>query len=465
MSLITHRIRGWKDLESLQSAVVASGLFVVSVLLHEKLRGSLHLASYSVYGTLIVAAIGLHALMMTDRRKDPFGLLTANAVSSALGKTLFVSFVLFAYLAATKDQTISRIFLFTYLAALFVALLIQSKISSRLLGPLIFHKRHRCGALVIGGSKNSERVAAWVESKSSLGLEAIGWLSDSQEDTASNKLPRLGGLRQLEEVLQSASVSVVFVADLLSTRAHLPWLRTVCDHAGVRLAFSIDFGDSVPCSMSCYQDGELSVVTLRDEPLESPFNRAVKRALDIAIATPVVVFILPLLALFVRLVHWRQSRGPLLFCQERVGLRGRPFTIYKFRTMHVENHNEAVQAHAGDQRIFPLGTFLRQFSLDEFPQFINVLQGNMSIVGPRPHLGLHDTNFAKVASAYKFRSLIKPGITGLAQVLGYRGPTNTVGDVQGRSKSDLYYLENWSLKLDLVIIVRTFLQFLRQRAL
>jgi lipopolysaccharide/colanic/teichoic acid biosynthesis glycosyltransferase len=101
-------------------------------------------------------------------------------------------------------------------------------------------------------------------------------------------------------------------------------------------------------------------------------------------------------------------------------------------------------------------------SLDEFPQFINVLQGSMSIVGPRPHLGLHDTNFAKVAPAHRMRSLIKPGVTGLAQVTGFRGPTSTVGDVLGRTRSDLYYLENWSLKLDLMIISRTLLQFFRQ---
>lgn len=463
MSLITNRIRGWREIEALQSAVAASALFVISLIVHQNLRGGVQGESYAIYGMLIIIAIGVHTVMSSARRRDAFGFAMGDDVSVALGQTLFVSFVLFAYLAATKDQTISRIFLFAYLAALFVGLLSVRKLSVHYLGPIIFHRARRCGAIVIGGSKKAEQVASWVESKSNLGLEALGWLADKAEDTTSNKLPRLGSLRQLEEVVRSTGASVVLVADFLNARVHLPWLRTVCDRCGVRLAFSIDFGDSLPCNISCYQEGDVSVLTLRDEPLESPFNRALKRLLDIAFALPVVVFVLPLLALIVRLAHRFQSPGPLLFNQDRVGLRGKSFTIYKFRTMHVADSDETVQAQAGDLRIFPAGKWLRKLSLDEFPQFINVLQGTMSIVGPRPHIGLHDLNFAKVASLYRLRSLVKPGITGLAQVLGYRGPTKTVADVLSRTKSDLFYMENWSLKLDLIIIVRTCLQFLRQR--
>jgi putative colanic acid biosynthesis UDP-glucose lipid carrier transferase len=247
---------------------------------------------------------------------------------------------------------------------------------------------------VVGGAKESERAAAWVESKANLGLETLGWLPTSQHDGASTKLPKLGTLRQLEKILQSSNASVVLVADFLKNRVHLPWLRSVCDRCGVRLAFSVDFGESVPCGISCYQDGDINVVTLRDEPLESPLNRVLKRLLDIAIAAPVVVLVLPFLALIVRLAHRRQAPGPILFRQERVGLRGRSFTIYKFRTMYVENGNEAIQAKADDQRIFPAGKWLRQLNLDEFPQFIIVLQGSMSILGPRQHLELHDVYFA-----------------------------------------------------------------------
>lgn len=463
MSLITNRLRGRREVEALYCAVAASGLFVAFVVAHENLRGALNLESYPVYGLLIVAAIGLHTAFISGRKKEPFGLAMGDDVSLALGQTISVSFLLFAYLAATKDQIISRIFLFTYLSALFVTLIVVRKVLSRFLGPLLFQKEHRCSAIVIGGAKKSEQAAAWVESKHHLGLEAVGWLSESSRDTVSDKLPRLGHLRELEEVVQRTSASVVLVADFLSTRAHLPWLRSVCDRCGVRLAFSIDFGDTVPCSISCFQEGDVSVLTLREEPLESPFNRALKRLLDVMIALPVVVLVLPPLALWVRLLQWIQSPGPLMFNQERVGLKGRPFTIYKFRTMAAHNPDEAVQAQADDDRVYSAGRWLRRLNLDEFPQFINVLQGSMSIVGPRPHMGLHDVNFAKVASDYRLRSLIKPGITGLAQVQGYRGPTRTVADVVGRTRSDLYYMENWSLRLDLLIITRTFLQFLGQR--
>jgi exopolysaccharide biosynthesis polyprenyl glycosylphosphotransferase len=434
----------------------------VLLLADEMIRGAIHVGSYKVYGLLIVGAIGLHALMLTDRRKDAFGIAVDDDISAALGKTLFVSFVLFAYLAATKDHSISRVFLFTYLALLFVALLLLRKVSARLLGPILFNRSRRCGTIVIGGAQESERAAAWVESKADLGMETLGWLPTSQQDPGSTKLPKLGSLLQLEEILQAGNASVVLVADFLKTRVHLPWLRTVCDRYGVRLAFNVDFGESIPCSISCYQDGDVNVVTLRDEPLESPLNRALKRLLDIAIAAPVVVLVLPVLAAVVRLAQLRQAPGPLFFRQQRVGLRGKSFSIYKFRTMKVDNPNEAVQVQVNDNRIYPAGKWFRRLSVDEFPQFINVLQGNMSVVGPRPHMELHDSNFAKVAPAYKLRSLIKPGITGLAQVRGFRGPTTTVRDVESRANSDLYYVENWSLKLDLLIISRTFLQFLRQ---
>ncbi len=361
-----------------------------------------------------------------------------------------------------KDLAISASFPApVYLPLLFIGLLVVRKLSARLLGPIIFNRMHRCGAIVIGSSKKAEKMAAWVETKSDLGLEAVGWLADNPKDLHSDKLPRLGSLRELEAILISTGASVVLVADFLNARLRLPWLRAVCDRCGVRLAFSIDFGESLPCNISCYQEDGMSVVTLRDEPLESPFNRALKRFLDIMISLPVVLFVLPPLALLVRLLQGLQSPGPLMFSQERVGLYGRKFTIYKFRTMGLVNSDEAVQVQENDGRIFPAGKWLRRLSLDEFPQFLNVLQGSMSIVGPRPHMGLHDVNFAKVASLYRLRSLIKPGITGLAQVLGYRGPTNTVADVLGRTNSDLYYLENWSLRLDVTIILRTFLQFIR----
>jgi lipopolysaccharide/colanic/teichoic acid biosynthesis glycosyltransferase len=189
--------------------------------------------------------------------------------------------------------------------------------------------------------------------------------------------------------------------------------------------------------------------------LENPLNRVLKRTVDIAIAIPAVVLVLPIAALPIWLLQAFQSPGRLFYRQTRAGLQNRRFEIVKFRTMHPNNLEEDKPATIEDPRIFPGGRFLRRFSLDEFPQFLNVLTGEMSVVGPRPHLIEHDKKFAELLSEYRIRSFVKPGVTGLAQVRGFRGEATTRESIAARLQSDLVYLENWSLILDLTIMVRT----------
>ena len=165
--------------------------------------------------------------------------------------------------------------------------------------------------------------------------------------------------------------------------------------------------------------------------------------------------------LLVWLLHRFQAPGPLVFRQTRSGLHNEEFIIYKYRTMYVDNSEPHVQATEGDPRVFPAGRWLRRLSIDELPQFINVLRGEMSIVGPRPHMLEHDRKFGESDPRYRVRHLIKPGITGLAQVRGLRGQTLEDSDVTARTSADLQYLENWSLGLDITIIARTAFHVLR----
>jgi len=156
-----------------------------------------------------------------------------------------------------------------------------------------------------------------------------------------------------------------------------------------------------------------------------------------------------------------QAPGKLLFVQKRSGHRRNEFNIYKFRSMYDHSRDsasEAVQARKGDNRIFPFGRFLRQSSLDEFPQFLNVLRGDMSIVGPRPHMPAHDAEFRHFYKGYRTRHFAKPGITGLAQTRGFRGEISDPALLQQRVQNDLYYIANWSIWLDLQITVKTFWQ-------
>ncbi len=236
-----------------------------------------------------------------------------------------------------------------------------------------------------------------------------------------------------------------------------------CQDAGARLLLRDDIDARLGHPVvSVDLEGE-PFFTLHDEPLEEPINRALKRGFDLAVALPVVVLVLPPLALLVWLVQQRQSPGPLLHTRPRSGEGREPFAMLKFRTMHVAPPDaaaEASQAARDDGRVFPFGRFLRRHSLDEFPQFWNVLAGDMSIVGPRPVMPLLDEEFERRARAYRTRHLVKPGITGLAQSEGFRGEITTPEQLDGRVRRDLQYIAEWSLWLDVQITARTLWQVL-----
>jgi putative colanic acid biosynthesis UDP-glucose lipid carrier transferase len=191
---------------------------------------------------------------------------------------------------------------------------------------------------------------------------------------------------------------------------------------------------------------------------ETPFtgsNGFVKRLSDIVLSVIILVLILPIL-LGVATAVKLSSPGPIIFRQRRYGLDGKEILVYKFRSMTVtEDGAKVQQATKNDSRITPLGAILRKTSIDELPQFVNVLQGRMSIVGPRPHAVAHNEMYRKLIKGYMVRHKVKPGITGWAQVNGYRGETDTLDKMQGRIDYDLDYLRNWSLRLDLYIIYRT----------
>jgi lipopolysaccharide/colanic/teichoic acid biosynthesis glycosyltransferase len=206
------------------------------------------------------------------------------------------------------------------------------------------------------------------------------------------------------------------------------------------------------------EDDGFSFVTTHQEPLENPLSQLMKRILDVSVALPTVIFLLPPVALLVWLIHRWQSPGPLFFKQCRAGFRNQQFDILKFRTMHVDNPDQTRQATQNDARIFRAGNWLRRFGIDEIPQFLNVLKGDMSVVGPRPHLLAHNLQFAHQIKKYHIRALVKPGITGLAQLRGFHGEIRSMDDIRARLESDISYLEDWRLSLDILIIFQTALQ-------
>jgi Undecaprenyl-phosphate glucose phosphotransferase len=208
--------------------------------------------------------------------------------------------------------------------------------------------------------------------------------------------------------------------------------------------------------------GDSVCIELHRGPLGT-VERAIKRAFDVLSALFGLLLFLPLLTITAVLIKL-DSPGPVLFRQRRCGFNGRLFNIYKFRTMSVMEDGPTIcQAGKSDSRVTRIGKWLRRTSIDELPQLLNVLNGAMSLVGPRPHALAHDNQFYKAVRNYAFRQHVKPGLTGWAQVNGQRGPTPTVEDIRRRVEFDLWYIDNWSLRLDFVIIVRTFVELMRGR--
>lgn len=209
------------------------------------------------------------------------------------------------------------------------------------------------------------------------------------------------------------------------------------------------------------QLGEMTMLTIKEEPLMRLRNKVMKRLFDIAFSLGVLLFIFPIMFIVVSILIKLESKGPIFFRQERSGYRNKVFKMIKFRTMCENENSDTVQATAKDMRITKVGAFLRRTSLDEFPQFINVFLGQMSVVGPRPHMLLHTHQYSRIIQPYMIRHKVKPGVTGWAQINGYRGPTDEKWKMEKRVQYDVWYLENWSILLDLRCIVFTVVNAIR----
>ncbi len=201
--------------------------------------------------------------------------------------------------------------------------------------------------------------------------------------------------------------------------------------------------------------GGVPVLSIRTEPLQKPVNRIVKRAFDLTASTLFLCTLFPFIYIIVGILIKMTSKGPVFFKQNRNGKDGKIFTCYKFRSMRINAQADTLQATKDDPRKTKFGDFLRRNNIDELPQFINVWKGEMSIVGPRPHMLKHTEEYSRLVNKYMMRHLVKPGITGWAQVTGYRGETKELSQMEGRIRRDLWYIENWTFLLDIRIIFKT----------
>jgi putative colanic acid biosynthesis UDP-glucose lipid carrier transferase len=285
--------------------------------------------------------------------------------------------------------------------------------------------------------------------------EIIGICEEPQNVNEVYHHPILSGIGDAFEACKRYGANVIFSSIAPEQNPEIYNLIQFADQNCIRFKIVPDISLFVKRKVHINYIDELPVLSLRDEPLEDLSNRIHKRLFDIVVSALAIIFVLswlvPLLALLIKL----DSRGPVFFIQKRSGKGNKPFSCFKFRSMKVNRLSDILQATKNDKRLTRVGRFLRRTNLDEFPQFFNTLIGSMSIVGPRPHMLKHTDEYSQLANRYMVRHFMKPGITGWAQIKGYRGEIDTVEKLENRVEHDIWYMENWSIWLDLKIILLT----------
>jgi len=314
--------------------------------------------------------------------------------------------------------------------------------------------------IIVGAGKNGLELYKVLKNDMAYGFNVYGFFDDNE--ALRGELPNyLGRLKETETFIETHPVDEIYCTIPGANSEKISGLLSFAEKHMIRFYILPDFYRDIKKSMVMEIMEYVPLLSIRNEPLQSASNRAVKRAFDIVFSSLVLLLLYPILYLVIGTLIKISSPGPILFKQIRTGLYGKDFNCYKFRTMRVNNDADVKQATRNDPRTTPIGAFLRHTNLDEIPQFMNVLKGDMSVVGPRPHMLKHTEQYSKLIDKYMVRHLVKPGITGWAQITGYRGETKTLEQMEGRVKRDVWYIENWSFFLDLKIIYVTVVNMFR----
>ena len=310
-------------------------------------------------------------------------------------------------------------------------------------------------AVIVGAGPTGDAIATRMGASRREGKQLLGFFDDRHaERLASPRLRLLGRIADLADYVRQQGVDVIYIALPMTTQPRIVRLLDDLRDTTVSVYFVPDLFVTDLIQARVDHVGGMPVVAVCESPFTG-LNGVLKQSFDFLMAACILILIAPLMLVIAAAVKC-SSPGPALFRQYRYGLDGERILVYKFRSMTVcENGETIAQARQNDARVTPLGAFLRKTSLDELPQFINVLQGRMSIVGPRPHAVAHNETYRKLIKGYMLRHKVRPGITGWAQVNGCRGETETLDKMKRRIDYDLEYLRNWSFLLDLRIILRT----------
>lgn len=345
----------------------------------------------------------------------------------------------------------------------FYALMLVGLLIIRVAGAYALKEYRRRGynytrVVIVGSGANGERLAASLMNDSGFGYKILGFFDDIASVSPSVKKD-IYPISSLRKFVAENDVRQIFYT-LSGQNDILKEVIRIADDNCVEFYYVPQIPRTLARNFELHSVGHIPVLSIRHNPLKSTVNRIVKRTFDLVVSS-LFLCIYPLIYIPVAIGIKAGSPGPVYFKQERTGYLGRSFKCLKFRTMKVNATSDSCQATKNDPRKTRLGEFLRHSSIDELPQFINVWRGDMSIVGPRPHMLMHTEQYAELIDRYMLRHAVKPGITGWAQVNGYRGPTDELWKMERRVEYDVWYIENWSLLLDMKIMVRTVINAFR----
>jgi putative colanic acid biosynthesis UDP-glucose lipid carrier transferase len=362
--------------------------------------------------------------------------------------------ILLIYLFFSRELTISRLYIIGTLGIFGFSLLVNRFI---LLGILKYFRTSDFltkKILILGYNDTANNLTTYFE-EDGLNMQILGYIEDDNNISELSHYPVLAGISDTLRIAKEMEIKEIFSTITPEQNKFIYELMLQSEKECIRFRIVPNLSIFITREVHIEYYGELPILSLRKEPLDDIGNRIKKRALDIIVSLLVSVFILSWLMPILGLIILIESGWPVLFKQLRTGRNKKPFYCIKFRSMKSNKDADFKQASKSDNRITKFGRFLRKSSLDEFPQFINVLRGEMSLVGPRPHMLKHTTDYSKVVDEYMVRQFIKPGITGWAQINGYRGEITNPEQIKMRVNKDLWYLENWTLWLDIRILFLT----------
>ena len=347
------------------------------------------------------------------------------------------------------------------LMVLFVIVVIISRTIERIIIKALRQTgRNMYRVVFVGSDPELLNVYSRLIGDASKGYQMVGYYADQYVANVPDDiyLKRLGTLENFfhdaDDAAALQNVDEIYVSLSRIQRETIRKISNYCDQNLVRFYYVPVSLETLGISLNRELLDDMEIYTTYENPLQNPVNKLIKRIFDIVLSLVFLLLTLPLWPI-IWLVIKTQSPGPLFFKQVRTGLDGKDFNMLKFRSMHVNADADKVQATENDPRKYPFGNFMRKANIDEIPQFWNVLMGDMSIVGPRPHMLLHTEQYSQLIEKYMVRHFVKPGVTGWAQVTGFRGETKELWQMEERVRRDIWYMENWSIWLDIRIMWMT----------